>query len=142
MPLTCHRDSTAIDWNDLAAVIAAGFPIRQTSETVRAKFLGSHAVSFVVDGGKLIGIGRAISDGVASSAIYDVVVLPEHQGRGAGRLIMQDLLAQLPAGSILLVPVPGKEEFYAKLGFRRLKYAMLLKDVPASWIAGGYFQEI
>ena len=36
---------------------------------------------------KIVGFGRAISDGEYQSAIYDVV-LPEYQNQGVGKLIM------------------------------------------------------
>lgn len=141
MPSTCHRDRTNIDWNEATKLIETGFPVTLTADVVRAKFHGSQAVSFVVDGPRLVGLGRAISDGVTSSALYDVVVLPEYQGRGVGRLIMDDLLAQLPKNSVMLVSVPGKEGFYRKHGFRRLNTAMMRKADPTSWVDGGYLEK-
>jgi len=141
MPLTCHRDRTLIDWEALANLIERAPLGTVAPEMVQAKFQGSFAVSFVTDGALLVGAGRAISDGVTSSAIYDVVVLPEYQGRGIGRMVMDDLQAQLPKASVMLVAVPGKEAFYRKLGFRRLTSAMLRKEDPASWIAAGYLEK-
>ena len=43
----------------------------------KKSFENSHTVIFVFDNEKLIGFGRAISDGVYQAAIYDVAVLPK-----------------------------------------------------------------
>jgi ribosomal protein S18 acetylase RimI-like enzyme len=64
---------------------------------------------------------RAISDGEYYAGIYDVVVLPEYQSQGVGKQLMTALLEKLPVGNIILLAVQGKEGFYEKLGFARLK---------------------
>ena len=48
------------------------------------------AVASIKD--KIIGMGRAISDGVCDSYIQDVVVLNEFRGRRIGVLIMDELV--------------------------------------------------
>ncbi len=39
-----------------------------------------------------VGIGRVIGDGGCFFEIVDIAVLPEHQGRGLGRRIMEALM--------------------------------------------------
>ncbi len=58
------------------------------------------------------------------AAIYDVVVLPDYPGCGIGTKMMTTLLADVSVGSIILFAVPGKEGFYEKLGFTKLKTGM------------------
>ncbi len=78
-----------------------------------------------VDWGELAGvIERAISDRVSWAVIFDVVVEPEYQGKGRGRAIVESLVQQAGATHVLLHCVPGKEEFYGAMGFRRLRTAM------------------
>ena len=43
---------------------------------------------------------------------------------GAGRAIVESLVQQAGASNVLLHSVPGKEEFYGAMGFRRLRTAM------------------
>lgn len=49
----------------------------------------------VVHGGDPIGMGRIIGDGGCFFQIVDICVLPEHQGHGLGRRIMQALNDEL-----------------------------------------------
>ena len=99
----------------------------------------SFAVCSAFDDGKMIGFGRAISDGQYQSAIYDVVVLPEFQNQGVGKIIMNALLEKLPKTSIVLIfSAPGKENFYRKFGFSRLKTGMALFPNSEWFITNGY----
>lgn len=78
---------------------------------------------------------RAISDGVACSAIYDVAVDPALQGQGVGRALTA-LLARLPKRSVMLVSTMGNEDFYRKLGFRKMRTAyILMEDFAAGKLA-------
>ncbi|MDL1893438.1 GNAT family N-acetyltransferase, partial [Sphingobacteriales bacterium CHB3] len=61
---------------------------KRDPDFVEKTYRGSYVYCFVEDNGKLIGAGRAISDGVSNSAIYDVVVLPEYQGKGIGTFLL------------------------------------------------------
>jgi ribosomal protein S18 acetylase RimI-like enzyme len=87
-------------------------------------FEASHTTVFVYHADRLIGFGRAISDGVYQAAVYDCAVLPEFQGQGLGKMIMNKILAALPYCNLILDAAPGKEGFYQRLGFRRMKTGM------------------
>lgn len=87
-------------------------------------FLHSAAVTFVFDGQRLIGCGRAISDGVYSAAMYDIVVSADYQGHGLGKMLVQRLMDKLTDCNIILFASPGKEVFYQKLGFRKMLTGM------------------
>ena len=69
---------------------------------------------------RLVGMGRAISDGVSDAYIQDVVVAPDFRKQGIGGKIVKQLVAELQSRGIDwigLVGVPGTEKFYASLGF-------------------------
>jgi ribosomal protein S18 acetylase RimI-like enzyme len=73
--------------------------------------------------GRIIGMGRAISDGVSDAYIQDVVVLHEHRRGGVGRELVRRLTercAQAGIGWIGLVAEPGTQAFYEALGYRPL----------------------
>lgn len=73
--------------------------------------------------GRLIGMGRAISDGTSDAYIQDVTVLPAFRSRGLGAAIIRRLVEELRArriGWIGLVAEPGTEPFYRRLGFAAL----------------------
>jgi ribosomal protein S18 acetylase RimI-like enzyme len=138
--LSLKTTATDIDWPALAKLIEDAGLGRRDAVLVEHVFKGSFTVCFAYEDEKLVGAGRAISDGVTSSVIYDVVVLPECQGRGLGKQIMQDLITRLPRRSVMLLSVPKQRGFYEKLGFQTLKTAMLKHEHQQFWIDNGYIE--
>lgn len=69
----------------------------------------------------LIGFGRVISDGVLHALIVDLIVSPDFQECGIGKLILAEILAKCKSAAIpdiQLFCAKGKEIFYVKQGFR------------------------
>ena len=69
--------------------------------------------------GRLVGMARALSDGVSDAYILDVVVAPEYRSRGIGRMIVSRLaehLASFGIDWIVCIGVPGTEAFYRAAG--------------------------
>lgn len=81
--------------------------------------LGSCSVVSAWQGGRLVGIGRATSDGVFRAVLWDVVVAEEHQGQGLGRRIVQALLASpaVAASERVYLMTTNSSAFYERLGF-------------------------
>ncbi len=76
---------------------------------------------------KIVGVCRALSDGVFNAAIYDVVVHKDYQGRGIARILLNDIIKQLEDVScIQLIATTGNDSFYEKLGFKKLKTGMAI----------------
>lgn len=72
-------------------------------------------------GGRLVGMGRVISDGVSDAYIQDVVVDRSHRGHGVGREIVRRLTLRCVESGISwigLVAEPGTQGFYEALGYR------------------------
>jgi aralkylamine N-acetyltransferase len=70
--------------------------------------------------GRIVGMGRAISDGVSDAYIQDVVVLREARGRGIGGEIVRRLTErclEAKIGWIGLIAEPGTQDFYVPLDF-------------------------
>lgn len=131
-----------IDWKELSALYRAAPLGDKSPEGLRTVFTNSMFRCFVHEGGKLVGAGRALADGVDCSYICDVAVLPSHQGTGLGKEIVGRLVA-LSAGhrKIILYSVPGKETFYKKLGFRRMRTAMAIFEDQSLALQRGYLDE-
>jgi ribosomal protein S18 acetylase RimI-like enzyme len=81
--------------------------------------LGSCSVVSAWQGGRLVGIGRATSDGVYRAVLWDVVVAGEQQGQGLGRRIVQALIASPPlaAAERVYLMTTNSSGFYERLGF-------------------------
>jgi ribosomal protein S18 acetylase RimI-like enzyme len=133
-------DPGVVDWGKLSDVFKRTPLGNRDSDKLREVFQNSPIRCFVWDAGKLIGAGRAITDGVNYSVIFDVVLLPEYQGRGLGRQIMNFLADRSKASSILLFAVPEREGFYAKLGYRKMKTAMAKFPNPEARQKSGYIE--
>jgi ribosomal protein S18 acetylase RimI-like enzyme len=69
---------------------------------------------------KLVGFGRIVSDGILHAMIYDLIVLPSHQGCGIGTRILDMLIMKCrekEIRDIQLFCAQGKQRFYEKRGF-------------------------
>lgn len=85
-----------------------------------------HAVAFICDGDKIVGCGRALSDGVCQAAIYNVALRPAYQGNGFGRAIVDSLVEQVKGCTIILYTHPQTLAMYEKFGFRRQKTGFVM----------------
>jgi len=71
----------------------------------------------------VIAIGRVIGDGGLFHDIVDVAVVPKHQRKGVGDLVMKSLMRYvdenaLPTSLVCLMANHGLAPFYEKYGFR------------------------
>ena len=123
-------DCTGVDWQAIAATLQNVGMAHYDPEVHRRAFDASHTTVFIYDGLRLLGFGRAISDGEYQGAIYDVAVIPEVQGQGIGKIIIRTILARLPNCNLILYAAPGMEDFYRKLGFGSMKTGMARFTTP------------
>ncbi len=86
-------------------------------------------------GGRIVGMGRVISDGASDAYIQDVVVLAPYRGHGIGREIIRRLTERCMAAGIDwigLVAEPGTKPFYESLSFRaRAGHELMLHEKRA-----------
>lgn len=98
---------------------------RSPDEIMKA-FRNSRYAVFALRNGRLVGAGRAFGDEVDCAVICDLAVHPDLQGSGLGEQILETLKQRLRHHfRIVLYAKPGKEDFYLKRGFSRMKTAML-----------------
>lgn len=124
MNIKIQKDCSNIDWNRVRNIIKTVGMSYVDANIHKASFENSFIVVFIFDDENLVGFGRAISDGIRQAAIYDVAILPEYQGKGIGKLILENIINNTPTCNFILYASPGKEGFYKALGFRKLKTGM------------------
>jgi ribosomal protein S18 acetylase RimI-like enzyme len=142
MKFIWHFDQTNINWNELSKlykIAPLGIKLPNDLEVV---FTNSKFKCFIYHENSLIGVGRALADGKDCSYICDIAIHPEYQGLGLGKEIVQNLV-RLSQGhkKIILYANPGKEGFYAKLGFKKMNTAMAIFQNQADMMANGTISE-
>ncbi|MBI5848871.1 MAG: GNAT family N-acetyltransferase [Nitrospirae bacterium] len=140
MDIQLADDVENISWEELARVIELAPLGKRDIVKLETAFRNSEMRCFAYHDEKLIGAGRGISDGALRAAIYDVVVLPQYQGKGIGTMIMEYLLVRANAEITMLFANPGKEPFYGRIGFHKMKTAMAITDNPELLRAKGMIE--
>jgi GNAT superfamily N-acetyltransferase len=95
------------------------------AKTLEAATRGLPASLFAVQvlhGGQAVGMGRVVGDGGCFYQVTDIAVLPQHQGRGLSKLIMQHIMAYLranalPSAYVSLIADGPARDLYAQFGF-------------------------
>lgn len=142
MALQWKQTVDGMDWHTLAAFYQAVPLGSKTADSVRISFSNSLHVCLVFDQGNLVGAGRVVGDGYDFAYLCDVAILPGYQGQGLGGEIVQFLLDQADYHQkILLYAVPGKEAFYQKFGFAKMKTAMARFANQPLAASRGYVEE-
>ena len=116
-----HNELTAEEFIELWESVWDGAP---TFEQVELGLKNTLFRVSVWDDDKVIGMARMNGDLGLDYYIKDVVVRPEYQGRGIGRMLINELLKfindnGIPGTEIFveLCAMPDKIPFYEKFGF-------------------------
>ncbi len=138
MDITWLHELTEIDWQEVAHLYRLAPLGENPPDHYQEIFANSKYKCFAFEGQKLVGVGRALADGRDCSYLCDIAVHPDYQGLGLGRRIVQKLL-DFSRGhkKVILYASPGKEGFYAKLGFKMMNTAMaIFKDQERAFRTG------
>jgi len=140
--LTWVNDHNEVDWDELSELYRIAPLGKKSPEDLATVFSNSRFKCFVYSNGSLVGVGRALADGVDCSYICDVAVNPEYQGLRIGKKIIEKLVV-LSKGhrKIILYANPGKEGFYSNLGFLKMNTAMAIFSNQKQAIESGLLSE-
>ena len=131
-----------IDWEELSRLYEAAPLGHKRPDDLAIAFSNSLFKCFVYEDGRLVAAGRALADGGDCSYICDIAVLPDHQGTGLGKQIVSHLVEQSRGHKkIILYAVPGREPFYRKFGFMRMRTAMAIFQNQQEQLERGYLSE-
>ena len=140
--LEWKHSTEGVDWEELSALYRAAPLGDKKPLQLRTVFFNSMFRCFVYENARLVAAGRALADGADCSYICDVAVLPSHQGTGLGKQIVSHLVERSRGHKkIILYAVPGKEAFYRKFGFLRMKTAMAIFENQQQQLERGYLSE-
>ena len=114
------RNPTVAEYVALRA--GAGLPPR-SEESVRMALPKTLFAVVIEKGGEAVGMGRVVGDGGTVFQVVDIAVLPEHQGRGLGKQILDAIdgwlhRTALPGAFVNLFADRGVAPLYARYGFK------------------------
>lgn len=95
-------------------------PIRKVRKALQNSFLVISMWEKQGNRQRLIGFSRATSDHAFNATIWDVVVHPDYQGKGLGKILMKQLIKKLRSediSNVTLFADPHVVDFYRNLGF-------------------------
>lgn len=83
-------------------------------------------VLYAFQDGRLVGMGRIISDGVITGVICGLGVSPDYQNLGIGHKLMAGLIGQCDRHRIIpqLMCDEGLEAYYEAMGFKKFTVGM------------------
>ena len=79
-------------------------------------------------GDEIVGFGRALTDGIYRGVLWDIVIDQNHQGKGFGTLIIQNLLSskKIQNTKKLYLMTTDKKLFYSQFNFKEVRTQNLL----------------
>ena len=92
----------------------------RSSDELRRMLAGSSVVVSLWRGKRMVGFGRATSDGIHRAVLWDVVVAGDLQGRGLGRMVVLALLntPELKKVERIYLMTTNSSGFYQQLDFK------------------------
>ena len=115
------KDSKKIDLEKVVQHYKYGWGSKKREKADVKKMLENSDLALSLwDDKKLIGFARILTDFVYRATIWDVIIHPDYQGQGLGKLIMETILhhPKLKKVSYFWLVTSDKQRFYKKLGFK------------------------
>lgn len=106
-----HKLFVAVGWSD-------GSDSPDMIKNYNIPFINSTLVISAWMDERLVGAVRVLSDKMFRSVIYDLLVLPEYQGRGIGRELLKRCIEHFPDSEWLVQTKKRISGYYEKNGFK------------------------
>ncbi len=110
-----------------------GLPTDHDRQLAEAIIRGSHCFVIATRQGRLVGMGRTISDRASDAYIQDLIVHPEFRGKGIGSGMVKELVGRLQSDGLVwigLVAEAGTWDFYRRIGFADMPGSILMLKKP------------
>lgn len=116
---TCPDQIPLSQLQELLASAAFWAKERQP-EKLHMAIANSDPVVSVWDGEKMIGLARAISDGIYRATIWDFVIHPDYQGVGLGHKLVETVLSHPRMNRVerVYLMTTCQQGFYEQIGFQ------------------------
>ena len=102
---------------------------QRSDAELRRMLRGSDVVVSLWRGKRLVGFGRASTDGIYRAVLWDVVIPEDLQGKGLGRQLVEALAnsSQLKGVERVYLMTTNSAGFYRQLGFEEVEGQRLMR---------------
>lgn len=116
--ITYTMDVTGVDWDEMRnTLIEDDFDNGRSVEQYKRSFENTYAVCIAYAEGRIIGMARALSDGVCNAYIVDVWTYTPYRRQGIARTMIQKLIEKLLGQHVYLF-TDDSPDFYRRVGFK------------------------
>ena len=100
----------------------------RTINDLKRSLANSDVIISLWVGKEIVGFGRALTDGIYRGVLWDIVIDQNHQGKGFGKLIVNNLLSSKKVKNTkkLYLMTTNKKLFYSQLNFKEVTSQNLL----------------
>tara|TARA_Y100001968_G_C18782192_1_gene447217 strand:- start:1 stop:456 length:456 start_codon:yes stop_codon:yes gene_type:complete len=97
-------------------------------EKIKLMLKNSTVIVTLWDGKKIIGFGRATSDGAYRAVLWDIIIDKEIQGNGLGRKVVDILLRspKIKTAEKIYLMTTNQIDFYKTIGFKKISNQSLM----------------
>ncbi len=102
--------------------------INRTIKDLKHCLANSDVIVSLWSKNKILGFGRALSDGIYRSVLWDIVIDHHHQGKGYGKVIVNSLLDSkiIKQSEKVYLMTSNHKDFYCQIGFKEVLSQKLL----------------
>lgn len=113
-------DPSLLDFQSTSDLLTASYWGRQRTEEINRRAFANSVCAIALIDGRQVGFARASGDRTVFARISDVIVWPEHRGKGIGRALVQALLDHPELNSVptWMLNTSDAHGLYARFGFR------------------------
>ena len=100
----------------------------RTINDLKKCLANSDVVISIWVGNEIVGFGRALTDGIYRGVLWDIVIDQNHQGKGFGKLIVNNLLSskEIKNTKKIYLMTTNKKLFYSQMDFKEVSSQNLL----------------
>ena len=94
----------------------------RTMNDLRKCLANSDVIISIWSHNEILGFGRALSDGVYRGVLWDIVIDQNHQGKGYGKMIVENILEskQIKHVKKIYLMTTNKKLFYSQVDFQEV----------------------
>lgn len=114
------HDLTCLDFQATSDLLKAAYWGGQRTDEINQRAFENSICAIALIDGKQVGFARASGDRAVYARISDVIVWPEHRGKGIGKALVEALLDHPDLISIptWMLNTSDAHSLYARFGFR------------------------